>query len=65
MKEYTESRFGINAAYGNAAITHFQWEIRPGGQPAMATEDDGEISRPRTGFDAYSVGIFFSSTLKI
>lgn len=64
-KEYTESRFGINAAWGDAAITHFQWATNPGGQPVLATDGTGRVQRSREDFDSYNVGIFLSSTLKI
>lgn len=64
-KEYTESRFGIGAAYGDAAITHFQWATQPGGQPALATDPSGRVQRTRVDFDSYNIGIFLSSTLKI
>lgn len=63
-KEYTESRFGLSAAWGDAAITHFQWATEPGGQPALALENN-KVKRTRKDFDSYNVGIFLSSTLKI
>ena len=63
-KEYTESRFGLNAAWGDAAITHFQWATEPGGQPALVLENN-KVKRTRKDFDSYNVGIFLSSTLKI
>jgi long-subunit fatty acid transport protein len=64
-KEYTESRFGIGAAYGDAAITHFQWVTEPGGQPVLATDPQGRVERTRVDFKSYNVGLFLSSTLKI
>lgn len=63
-KEYTESRFGFNAAWGDAGITHFQWKTKAGGQPVLDTDANG-VKRTRKDFDSYNVGIFLSSTLKI
>jgi hypothetical protein len=63
-KQYTASRFGVNAAWGDAAITHFQWDTNSGGQPVLVTDADG-VRRVRKDFDSYNVGIFLSSTLKI
>jgi long-subunit fatty acid transport protein len=64
-KEYTESRFGVNAAWGDAAITHLQWREAEGGHPEIATDSDGNVLHVRRNFDAFNVGIFLSSTLKI
>jgi hypothetical protein len=64
-KQYTESRFGLNAAWGDAAITHFQWVSKEGGQPIVDVGESGEVRRLRKNFDSYNVGIFLSSTLKI
>ena len=63
-REYTASRFGVNAAWGDASITHFQWDTNSGGQPVLVTEA-GRVKRVRKDFDSYNVGIFLSSTLKI
>jgi long-subunit fatty acid transport protein len=63
-KEYTESRFGFSAAWGDAAVTHLQWARTAGGRPVIATDGNGLV-RLRREFDAYNVGIFLSSTLKI
>lgn len=64
-KEYTESRFGINAAWGDAAVTHLQWTTAPGGHPEIEKDQNKAIVRERKSFDAFNVGIFLSSTLKI
>jgi long-subunit fatty acid transport protein len=63
-KDLTQSRFGFGMAYGDAAITHFQWTKKPGGQPVLMSDRKG-VMRIRQNFDAYNVGIFISSTLKI
>jgi hypothetical protein len=63
-KDLTESRFGFGMAYGDAAMTHFQWVRAEGGQPTLKYKD-GDIDRVRQIFDAYNLGIFLSSTLKI
>lgn len=63
-KDLTESRFGIGFAYGDASMTHFQWTKTDGGQPTLQTDDIG-IARIRQNFQAYTFGIFLSSTLKI
>ena len=63
-KDLTESRFGFGMAYGDAAMTHFQWVRAEGGQPTLKTNDNG-IERVRQIFDAYNFGVFISSTLKI
>jgi hypothetical protein len=63
-KELTQSRFGCSAAWGQASITHFQWVKAEGGQPRLAVDNYG-IYRPRREFDAFNLGIFLSSTLKI
>ena len=64
-KQYTESRFGLGASWGDAAISHFQWRQNAGGKPAIATNKDGSIRRLRKRFDAFNFGLFLSSTLKI
>ena len=68
-KEFTESRFGISAAYGDASITHFQWTTTIGGKPDVLKVTDkagnSKTSKVRQNFDAYNFGIFISSTLKI
>jgi len=63
-KDLTESRFGFGMAYGDAAMTHFQWVRASGGQPTLKGDDTG-IERVRQIFDAYNFGVFISSTLKI
>ncbi len=63
-KEFTESRFGVSAAYGDAYISHFQWTQNTGGQPTLLYDDKGLV-RLRQNFKAYNFGIFLSSTLKI
>jgi hypothetical protein len=54
-------------AYGDASITHFQWTRIPGGRYTLEPDPDnpGQIYRPRQAFNAYNLGIFLSSTLKI
>jgi hypothetical protein len=52
-------------AYGDASITHFQWGRTDGGRYTLLTNASGELSRPRQNFDAYNLGVFLSSTLKI
>jgi hypothetical protein len=64
-KEFTESRFGINAAYGDAYMSHFQWTTTSGNQPIIENGSDGSPIRPRQNFKAFSFGFFLSSTLKI
>lgn len=64
-KQYTESRIGIHGAWGKAAITHFQWVYKEGGQPSVDKDESGEVRRLRRNFDAWNVGLFLSSTLKI
>lgn len=65
-KDLTESRFGVGMAYGDAAITHFKWIKTSGGQPVIEADPvKGGPARLRQNFDAYSFGIFLSSTLKI
>lgn len=67
-KEYTESRFGVSAAYGKAGITHFRWGKTATGQPVLVTEeDDGglRVLRDRQMFNAFNFAIFLSSTLKV
>jgi hypothetical protein len=64
-KDLTQSRFGVSMAYGDASITHFQWGRTDGGRYTLLTNASGELSRPRQNFDAYNLGVFLSSTLKI
>jgi long-subunit fatty acid transport protein len=65
-KDLTQSRFGVSMAYGDASITHFQWNRLNGGRYGLlADPETGALSRPRQNFDAYNLGIFLSSTLKI
>ena len=66
-KDLTQSRFGFSLAYGDASITHFQWARTPGGRYQLESDPDhpDKVYRPRQGFDAYNLGIFLSSTLKI
>ena len=64
-KDLTQSRFGFGLAYGDAAITHFQWVRAEGGQPILKQKSGGGIDRVRQNFDAFNIGIFLSSTLKI
>jgi long-subunit fatty acid transport protein len=65
-KDLTQSRFGVSMAYGDASITHFQWSRTSGGRYGLlADPDTGALSRPRQNFDAYNLGVFLSSTLKI
>ncbi len=71
-KSLTESRFGVNLAWGNAEISHIRWErdafgrVRPS---EVETTVDGhsatEVDLSRRGFDAWLIGIFMSTTLKI
>ncbi len=64
-KDLTESRFGLNAAYGAASITHFQWTTTSGGKRILLLDENGTIAKPRQNFKAFSFGLFLSSTLKI
>ena len=64
-KEFTQSRFGCTASWGDAAISHFQWTKDSGGQPVLATDVNGRILRVRRNFDAFNFGILLSSNLKI
>ncbi len=64
-KDLTQSRFGFGMAYGDAAITHFQWVKAEGGQPILKQKAGGGIDRVRQNFSALNLGIFLSSTLKI
>jgi hypothetical protein len=66
-KDLTESRFGFALAYGDASITHFQWTKISGGRYILEPDPDnpGQVYRPRQNFDAYNLGVFLSSTLKI
>jgi long-subunit fatty acid transport protein len=65
-KDLTQSRFGVSMAYGDASITHFQWGKSAGGRYTLLTDPvSGELYRPRQSFDAYNLGVFLSSTLKI
>lgn len=65
-KDLTQSRFGVSMAYGDASITHFQWSSTSGGRYGLlADPNTGELIRPRQRFDAYNLGVFLSSTLKI
>lgn len=66
-KDLTQSRFGVSMAYGDASITHFQWGKTSGGRYTVQTDPDrpGEVYRPRRNFNAYNLGVFLSSTLKI
>jgi hypothetical protein len=65
FKQYTESRFGFSAAYGDAGITHFRWSTTAAGQPIILTDDAGNLVRDRQIFNAYNLAIFLSSTLKV
>ncbi len=64
-KDLTESRFGLSAAYGDASITHFQWTTTTGGKPDLLFQPDGKLAKPRQKFNAFSFGLYLSSTLKI
>jgi hypothetical protein len=66
-KDLTQSRFGFAFAYGDANITHFQWTQIAGGRYIVQPDPDhpGQPYRPRQNFDAYNLGVFLSSTLKI
>lgn len=64
-KQYTESRFGISAAYGDAGISHFRWDYQEGGQPYIVSDPLGNVIRNRQIFNAYNIAVFLSSTLKV
>lgn len=64
-KDLTQSRFGFSMAYGDAAITHFKWTQIPGGRYIIQPDENGGVYRPRQKFDAWNLGAFLSSTLKI
>jgi hypothetical protein len=64
-KDLTQSRFGLNAAYGDASITHFQWTTTSGGKRVLLLDKNNTIAKPRQKFKAFSFGLFLSSTLKI
>jgi len=66
-KDLTQSRFGFSMAYGDAYITHFQWAKASGGRYILEPDPDDprQLWRPRQNFDAWNLGVFLSSTLKI
>ncbi len=65
VKQYTESRFGISAAYGDAGISHFRWDYLDGGRPHIDSDSQGNVIRYRQIFNAYNIAVFLSSTLKV
>jgi len=64
-KTYTESRFGISAAYGDAGITHFRWGYAENGNQPYIISEEGQVVRYRQIFNAYNLAVFLSTTLKV
>ncbi len=64
-KQYTESRFGVNAAWGQANINHLNWIYDKFGKPQILANETDAAQYPRHSFYAFKVGIFMSTTLKI
>lgn len=63
-KPFSDSRFGMNGAWGNGSISHFRILDSPQG-PQILTDGQGNAARPRESFDALLLGLFMSTTLKI